>query len=432
MHVCRRWRRLVFGSPRCLGLQLYCTLETLARNTLDVWPALPLIIHGCFRYDYTTFTSGTDELTAALGQSNRICGVNLSDLADCQLEKVLALMEVPFPELTVLRLSAGGRPIIVPDSFLGGSATRLQYFDLYGIPFPGLPNLLSSATHLVHLNLTFIPHSGYISPEAIVALLSVLSSLRTLSLDFRSPKSRPDRESQSLLPPKHTLLPTLELLEFGGVPEYLEELVTCVDTPRLFKMDITLHNQIDFDCPQLVQFINRTPTLTRALDEAHVVFFYCTANLKFQSRKYGIADLRIKITSLEPDWQLFSIEQVCSSSLLPISSVEDLYIESHSSYKDWKNDATEGTLWLTVLLQFTAVKNLYISHQIAPAICAPALQELIGARITDVLPSLQNIFVGKFKFDQTGYRTFEENVGQFVAARQLSDHPVAISVWVDD
>jgi hypothetical protein len=44
VHVCRRWRNLVFGSPRRLNLQLYCTPETLARDRLDVWPALPLII----------------------------------------------------------------------------------------------------------------------------------------------------------------------------------------------------------------------------------------------------------------------------------------------------------------------------------------------------------------------------------------------------
>lgn len=46
-------------------------------------------------------------------------------------------------------------------SFLGGSAPpRLR--ELW-IPFPGLPNLLSSATDLVALHLLNIPHFGYIS-----------------------------------------------------------------------------------------------------------------------------------------------------------------------------------------------------------------------------------------------------------------------------
>ena len=43
-HVCRRWRSVVFGSPRRLNLQLVCTTRTPVRNTLDVWSALPLAI----------------------------------------------------------------------------------------------------------------------------------------------------------------------------------------------------------------------------------------------------------------------------------------------------------------------------------------------------------------------------------------------------
>src|SRR6267154_2277883 len=48
VHVCRRWRDLVFKSPRRLNLQLLCIPGTSARRSLDVWPALPLLIrdHG--------------------------------------------------------------------------------------------------------------------------------------------------------------------------------------------------------------------------------------------------------------------------------------------------------------------------------------------------------------------------------------------------
>jgi hypothetical protein len=108
------------------------------------------------------------------------------------------------------------------------------------------------------------------------------------------------------------------------------------------------------------------------------------------------------------------------------STVEDLYIERHYYYLSlvWKNDAIENTLWLQLLLPFTAVKNLYLSKQFAPGIAA-ALQELVGTRITEVLPCLQNIFVEKLR--PSG--PFQENIGQFVAARRLSDHPIAISDW---
>src|SRR6266849_1377142 len=46
VHVCRRWRGLVFASPRRLNLQLCCTTKSLARATLGVWPVLPLLIQG--------------------------------------------------------------------------------------------------------------------------------------------------------------------------------------------------------------------------------------------------------------------------------------------------------------------------------------------------------------------------------------------------
>jgi hypothetical protein len=83
----------------------------------------------------------------------------------------------------------------------------------------------------------------------MVALLSVLSSLDTLYLGFESPQSRPDCESRSVPPPKRSILPALRRLDFRGVTEYLEELVTRIDTPQLDYMDITFFHQIDFDMP---------------------------------------------------------------------------------------------------------------------------------------------------------------------------------------
>jgi F-box-like len=421
VHVCRRWRSVVFRSPRRLKLQLCCTPKTRSRDTLDIWPALPLVVAGNM-----ALSSGTDNIIAALGQNNRVCQVILLDIAGWQLEKVLAAMQVPFPELTELRLwSHVETPRVIPDSFLDGSAPRLRLLTLNSISFPGLPKLRLSATHLVRLYLYDIPHSGYISPQAMVALLSVLSGLRTLCLQFQSSQSRPDWESQSLLPLKHSILPALHEFRFKGVIGYLEELVTHIDASQLDEMDITFFNQIDFDCPRLAQFINRTPTL-RAHDEAHVQFDDSTASipLRYRTSKSGSYGLLINISCREPDWQLSSVAQVCNTSLPPLSTVEYLYIEHRYSELAWKNDAIENALWLELLLPFTAVENLYLSKEFAPGIAA-ALQDLVGDRITEVLPSLQNIFV-----EGLGpWGPFQENIGQFAAARRHSGHPIAISVW---
>ena len=423
VHVCQRWRTLVLESPRRLNLQLLCTPETPIKDIMDVWPAaLPLIVKGSMS------VSRTNNVITALGQNNRVCRVSLWNLAGWQSEEVVAAMQVPFPELTYLRLVSdrgpGTQPVTpVPNSFLGGSAPRLQTILLSGIPFPGVPNLLLCANHLVDLSLSNIPHAGYISPEAMAALISVLSSLRMLWLHFLSPQSHPDWESQSLPPLKRSNLPALKEFHFHGVSEYLEELVNRIDTPQINVMDICFFNQIDFECPRLAQFIHRTPRL-RERDTAHIQFNdgCITVGLRFWTPV--LDKFLITITFTELDWQHSSIEQICNSSLHPISTVEDLYLEHLCLMLVWENGAVETALWSQFLLPFTAVKKLYISKEFAPDIAA-ALQDLVEGRITDVLPSLQNIYVEGLETSGP----FEENIGRFVAARRLSDHPIAISVW---
>ena len=418
VHVCRRWRILVFGSPRRLDLRLYCTPRT--PGALDVWPALPLVVSA----DKCSIL-GTDSIIfAALEQSSRVCSVDLVNLADRQLEIVSAAMQVPFPELTYLRLCSYGAystsvPVI-PDSFLGGSAPCSQFFSLEGIPFPGSPKLLLSATRLVKLWLYHIPHSGFILPEAMVALLCALSSLESFSLNLQPPPHRPDWEARRPPPPKRSILPALEIFHFQGATEYLEDLVTLIDTPKLQILDIIFLDQIDFDTQRLSQFINRAPKPSKR-DEAHVEF--CDHDRAF----VWSTILSIFIHCREPRRRLSSVARICNPSLSLTGTVEDLYIEvnNRSTEKYWYDDSIENTLWLQLLRPFTAVKNLYLDEELAPDIAA-ALQELVGARMTEVLPSLQTIFVRKPERS----RAFQENIWQFVEARQLSVHPISISDWI--
>ena len=419
VHVCRRWRSLVLESPRRLNLRLVCTPKTAAKDTLNVWRAWPLIVTGDITF---SSAAGKDNVIAALGQSNRIYKVNLHGLADWQLEEVLAAMQASFPELTELRFSSCAKtPPVIHDSFLNGSAPRLRSLELDEIPFPGLPKLLLSATHLVHLVLSDIPHSGYISPEAMVDVLCALSSLEKLILEFPSPQSRPDLESRSPPPPKLSILPALDDFHFKGGTEYLEDLVTRIDAPQLKTLGIMLFNRFDFDTPQLSQFIIRTPKLGRR--DAHVRFDYWGISIALQAHS---GTFKIEILCRDPDLKLWSVTQFCNSSLPPLSTVKDLYIEREYSELVWKNDAIKNTRWLELLLPFTAVKSLYISKEFAPGI-APALQELVGARIAEVLPNLQNIFVEGLE----PWGSFQETIGQFADARRRSGHPIAISVWSD-
>jgi hypothetical protein len=201
-----------------------------------------------------------DNIVVALGHRDRVCRIDLLVTGGSQWDKVLAAMRVPFPALTDLLLRCEDVSVpVIPDTFLGGSAPRLQYLEMECIPFPGIPILLLSVTNLVCLHLHDIPHSGYISPEAMATCLSVLTSLDSLSLEFLSSRSRPDRESRRPHPMTHSILPDLTSFRFKGVSEYLDDLVARIDAPRLHDLFINFLHQINSDTLHLVQFISRTP-----------------------------------------------------------------------------------------------------------------------------------------------------------------------------
>ena len=415
VHVCRKWRGVVFGSPRRLNLRLYCGGRTPVRETLYVWPVLPIAI--------MIFVMG-DNIVAALEQNDRICELASHELTSSEFEKVLAATQQPFPALTHLRLWLREETTpVVPDSFLGGSAPQLQKLILDRIPFPGLPKLLLSATHLVYLDLQRIPHSGYISPEAMVTCISVLTSLKSLYISFESPRSRPDRRSRRPPPPTRTLLPVLTELTFKGVSEYLEDLLARIDAPLLDKSDITFFHQLIFDTPQLAQFISRTPKF-KAHDQARVSF----SNQFVRVALGGGLHLEISCQCRKSDWQLSSMAQICSSSFprTLISMVERLSIREYL-YEPWQLEVDiENSQWLEFLHPFAAVKDLHISRIFTPSI-APALQELSGERATEVLPALQSLLLERYPSEYS--RLVQESIGQFVSARQLAGHPIAVSRW---
>ena len=97
------------------------------------------------------------------------------------------MMQEPFPALTCLSIQAEDKNVpVLPSDFLGGSALCLLVLSLNGTPFPALPILFPSASGLVTLELLNIPHSSYISPEALVAGLATLTRLKSLEIQFRS------------------------------------------------------------------------------------------------------------------------------------------------------------------------------------------------------------------------------------------------------
>ena len=395
---------------------------------LDVWPALPLAIW-CDRIGgVDDRIGGVDNIIAALERRERVCQIVLANgnVQSSNWEIVFEALQQPLPELTILFLWSKGETVpVVPDSFLGGSAAPcLEFLQLYGIPFPGLPKLLLSATRLVTLHLINVPHSGYISPDTMVTVLSTLTSLYSLTLEFESPRSCPDQASRHPPPSTRSVLPILTGVSFKGVTEYLEDLVACIDAPRLNNLRITFFNDIAFDTPQLIQFVARTAISGEPI-KAYIVLMDVTARIRSLFPASLPWELTVTISCRGLGWQLSSLEQVCTSCL-PLLSTEDLYIyEGQRSPPDWKDDIENG-LWLQLLNPFTAVKNLYLSEKFALRI-GPALQELVEGRTTEVFPALQNIFLEGF--ESSG--PVQEGIAKFVAARQVASRTIEVSSWAN-
>jgi hypothetical protein len=85
------------------------------------------------------------------------------------------------------------------------------------------------------------------------------------------------------------------------------------------------------------------------------------------------------------------------------------------------HDGVEHSQWLEILHTFVSVKDLVIDEQLVQLV-APALQELIGERVAEVLPALQNLYLK----GPRPSNTVQKAIVPFVVARRISGHPVVV------
>ena len=430
VHVCRRWRNLVFMSPRRLNLRLVCTGRRRVREMLGIWPDLPIVIDdgllsrlllGLPRKEHT------DNIVAALEHRDRVCQITFANLP-LPLYRIFApRMRESFPALTRLYFdleldSELESPVLPLHSFLGGSAPHLRSLTLGSIPIPSLPTLLLTTKDLVELRLWSIPDSGYISPVAMATCLSSLTRLENLALryDERTP---PDGSSQHPSSLTFINLPTLAQFEFLGTNKYIEDLVVRINAPLLRDIAVAVFNEPLFDISQLNQFIGRAE-IFRTLHRAVVDFDRSSPFPQFslsEDPANGVA-LEFLVSCTPPEWQLLSLALLSSSPSSPLrpSSFERLDIRNRfTSAADMKK-----VRWLELLQPFTSVKDLYLGNRIVPHITR-MLRDLSGESTAEVLPVLQHVFVqGSQQLE-----ALRESMGPLIAARQLFGCPVAVHPW---
>ena len=425
VHVCRRWRTLVFGSPRRLNLQIKCTAETpfRFREKLDVWPPLLPIVISC---NGAVAVAVTDNIKAALERHDRVCQITLR-LKVFEPEDIIPSLEKPFPILKNLALAASGssRPFYPdPSKFLGGVAAHLRCLYLSRIGrIPDILKLLLCGPNLFFLHLDGI---GFL-PDEIVTVLSALTRLKELRVAFDRSLHKLESRCSPLL--TRAVLPSLAVLTVRGDTKNLEKFMARIDSPLLERLYIHISFSIFdlnivLDTPHLLWFISRIPNLQPPF-KAQIGFCTCIPDITFFFPS-SFSRLHLEIIGCaEPERQFpCLLAQFHRSAPFSIHPLTSLAITGGRFPPQLEHHNTERTRWLEALRQFPGVKNLYLTKEIALHI-AHALQELVvGERVMEVLPILENVFVEEF---QPSSGPVHEAIKEFSAARQLAGHPITIS-----
>jgi len=414
-HVCQRWRHIIFAWPNYLNVRIGCGSKTAAVKALDVWPALPITIGQMFIY------KDGDSIIDVLEHRDRIVGVDLSGLTGPQLKTCATLMQEPFSILRTLSLGCNARsPPVISDMFLGMSAPRLQRINFRHVPFPTLPKFLLSTRGLVELHLEDIPSTGYISPDVMVTSLAMLTRLRSVAISFLSRSSFPKNlTTQSPPPPTRTVLPALTAFMFGGVSEYLEDLMARIDTPLLDHLNLQFFYQRTSGIPQLPQIIHRIEKC-KTPHKAYIVFQHYRAEISLTSGFLsGGGHLELEFECDGLGRQLSLLEQVFSHCFPLLSHVDtlelfDLDIQPHE----------DSTLWLPFLRPFIAVRSLLFCDQDSLYQVTHILADLTEERAAEVLPMLRTIgWYGDCDWDEVEPWLIPL-LQPLIDARELSCHPV--------
>jgi hypothetical protein len=416
-HVCRRWRRLVFASPRRLDLQLVYTYKSPIRKTLDFWPALPIAIS--YPWSYRRLApEDENNVVIALKHSERICELDLT-ISRALWQKSDVLMRAQFPALERLRFRPQDkiRPLVLPEEFLGGSTPRLHDIHLASISFPTLPNRLLSAEALVSLHLDEIPTSGYFSPEALANGLSVTTQLETLKIHFCPPNSH--ERSIDTLPQTRVVLSALTELEFKGNSEYIEDLVSRIDTPTLGQLNILFFEQPTFGIPRLSRFVGRIKELKSPchtsvrLSEEELTVTHYSRNTSTSG------NFKLQILCDDLDRQVPLLIHVSRQLSDLVSDVERFSITAYPQLSSWlEREETDEAQWLELFRPFRGVKRFDVTGSLVQSI-ASALEPVTGEMARIVLPALRDLYLIDYQISPT-------SIEPFIDARELYGRPVSV------
>ena len=423
-HVCRRWRHVIYMSPRRLGLQILCKSGKSIERVLGSWPTLPLVVG--FKGSRKS-KSLPKNIVIALRHANRICRIDLG-VTTRTSQSIADMIQVPFPALECIRVESkdAAEPVVI-SGFLGGSAPRLKEIHVEGIaiPFPALRQLLLSTYNLIRLVLKDIPKSCCFSPDALVDILSCLDHLEKLDIRFRPPASRSTTNIEPSPPFGRSAFPSLFSLGFYGASEYLEAFVARSHMPALLTLKIKFFNQVIFELPQLYGFMSRVEEL-KVFNSVYITPAAKSLNISFYQRlnenlkpDYHRRACYLSVPCRQLDWQLSITAQIFDQLTPLLSSAESLTIFEPLSMSTGREDV-DPAQWLELFQPLSSLSELRVNiKELVPDVVHALVNENTAAGI---LPELTSLYL-------RGYRKSPSAIDaakQFVSSRKLANRNILL------
>ena len=410
IHVCKRWRAVMFVSASRLDLRL--VLTTIRGGDFEPilahFPPLPIDM------DYYVKRSGLvkfDHVLDALEHPDRIRQITFWG-PNRDLNELFYATEYPLPALESLNLIGEGEiDLDMPAMFLEGPNLQLRILQLYRISLPSISRLLSSAPALTDLDLSF---ECNIHPEQAMSHLSHLRDMPCLhhlglSLTCFIPNPAPPTKT-----PKRFTLPKLASFSYFGHSALMNAFVSGFATPSLWDVEIWLLDDIDPPVLRLSRFIEDIRGHCHAVQvviERYNFHLFLRGPLEDDSDE-GHDSLYFELTT-EPFRE--SMMQISGPFSAMLVTAEEL------SFRFVDDQVMEVIPWREFLMQFPSVKVLQIYGDNNRGI-ASVLDH--GGQNLTFLPALEEIELG---IDSPEGRESEmAKFEPFVSARQKAGLPVKV------
>jgi hypothetical protein len=418
VHVCCKWRRIVFASQQALHLRLFCTHGTPVQKALDCWPAaLPVVMEygGSPGLDPP---SPEDEynIIAALKESHRVRSISLTITSS--LRERLFAISGSFSDLEdLVLLSRESEGLTLPCFSRWGP--RLRRLHLTRVSVHPLLRLLYFSNDLVDLQLHEVPGPPDLPPGALTEALSRMAQLRSLSLHFLSTPGTiffPHPPSG-----ERVLLPVLTRFHFQGKGEYLENLLARIDAPRLEDIGVTFFNGFITDLSNLAEFVGRME-IRKPLHGAHIQYSEHAISISLTQPGLGAPTcFKFQLFGEKVALQLSLISLICFRFSVYLNVVDLRINAMRATRKSRWEDSDKSERWRDLIDLFRGVKRFHVAGSLSESIMCALL--LPGSQGKSILPALHKLYIPR-----PGPRLtpLGKDVVSFVISRRLSGHQIAV------